>query len=531
MIVQRYAPSDVARQLRPSIPFLVLFGLLFLPQWRRRPTDRWTVPPLPPVLRALSPKDAATRIGIVAFVATIAPFVRGRGVAAAPLPRAGDGADLPVARRRLRLRGTGLAVPRGAGGTRRVRVRAPRRRPQRPVLPRCARRRDSPSSRSAIFLALRAANLSPLFLGFATLAFGAVIDEVAVHVADSSRAGCPVCSSSDRSRCRARALYYLVVPGDLRGRSRCSSRTCGASKTGLALGAMRDSEVGLGALGVDVARLEAHGLLDVGVARRRSAARCCRRADELATPFTYFKFQSLAVPHARGDRRHRELARRVRRGGDLPADPAVRPRAVRPDNVVSTQAIFGDQLEALLPVFFGLGAIALARNPHGLVEQIRSLVHAARPAAADAGACRRGRCGRPLVAVSGGTTLPPRGLPARRREEKDVRERPRSGRWSRVRCAIRRALTPSTIVERWVGSLPEPRRPSASGTGSGTSASRGRARSWIPFEIDVGERSVKVTSHVIIEPDENHAEVYELLLRHNHRARRRRTSRSTARKA
>ncbi len=46
----------------------------------------------------------------------------------------------------------------------------------------------------------------------------------------------------------------------------------------------------------------------------------------------------------------------------------------------------------------------------------------------------------------------------------------------------------------------------------------GEKRSWIPIEIDVGERSVKLTSHVIIEPDEAHADVYAFLLRRNHRA-------------
>jgi hypothetical protein len=46
----------------------------------------------------------------------------------------------------------------------------------------------------------------------------------------------------------------------------------------------------------------------------------------------------------------------------------------------------------------------------------------------------------------------------------------------------------------------------------------GVARQWIPIEIDATERTVKLTSHVIIEPDENHAEVYSLLLRHNHQA-------------
>jgi hypothetical protein len=46
----------------------------------------------------------------------------------------------------------------------------------------------------------------------------------------------------------------------------------------------------------------------------------------------------------------------------------------------------------------------------------------------------------------------------------------------------------------------------------------GVARNWIPVEIEVAERSVKLTSHVIIEPEERQADVYKLLLRHNHRA-------------
>src|SRR5581483_12330694 len=43
----------------------------------------------------------------------------------------------------------------------------------------------------------------------------------------------------------------------------------------------------------------------------------------------------------------------------------------------------------------------------------------------------------------------------------------------------------------------------------------GVARSWIPVEIEVMEKSVKVTSQVIPAPDERHGDVYELLLRHN----------------
>jgi hypothetical protein len=46
----------------------------------------------------------------------------------------------------------------------------------------------------------------------------------------------------------------------------------------------------------------------------------------------------------------------------------------------------------------------------------------------------------------------------------------------------------------------------------------GTARSWIPVEIEAGKRSVKITSHVIIEPEEKVAETYAFLLRRNHAA-------------
>lgn len=46
----------------------------------------------------------------------------------------------------------------------------------------------------------------------------------------------------------------------------------------------------------------------------------------------------------------------------------------------------------------------------------------------------------------------------------------------------------------------------------------GVSRRWIPVELELGDRTLKLTSHVIVEPDENHAEVYDLLLRHNFKA-------------
>src|SRR5581483_6228116 len=40
---------------------------------------------------------------------------------------------------------------------------------------------------------------------------------------------------------------------------------------------------------------------------------------------------------------------------------------------VITRFVFRDQLEALLPVFFGLAAVGLARNPYGTADWIRRL--------------------------------------------------------------------------------------------------------------------------------------------------------------
>lgn len=76
----------------------------------------------------------------------------------------------------------------------------------------------------------------------------------------------------------------------------------------------------------------------------------------------------------------------------------------------------------------------------------------------------------------------------------------------------------SDVVERWIGTLPDEATSERVRDDFWFVRLPGVARKWIGIEIEVGERSVKLTSHVIIEPDENHAEVYALLLRHNHRA-------------
>jgi hypothetical protein len=77
---------------------------------------------------------------------------------------------------------------------------------------------------------------------------------------------------------------------------------------------------------------------------------------------------------------------------------------------------------------------------------------------------------------------------------------------------------PHEAIARWVSRLP------AETTSERVHADLwyvripGVARSWIPVEILVGDRTVKLTSHLIIEPEERQDEVYKLLLRHNHKA-------------
>ena len=74
------------------------------------------------------------------------------------------------------------------------------------------------------------------------------------------------------------------------------------------------------------------------------------------------------------------------------------------------------------------------------------------------------------------------------------------------------------VIERWTTTLPDEATVERVRDDFWYVRVPGVARKWIGIEIESTERSVKVTSHVIIEPDENHADVYSLLLRHNHQA-------------
>jgi branched-subunit amino acid ABC-type transport system permease component len=367
LAVQSYANNEISRQVQPAIPFLVLFGLLFLPQWRRRRTDHWTPPPLPPVISGLSRKDAATRVGIVAVVALVAPFVVGQAwqLQLARVPGmaliflslvvvCGFGGQVSLCQAALAGVGAFIAahlVVAGVPFWLAVIVAG------LSVVP------------IGVFLALRAANLSPLFLGFATLAFGAVIDEV-LFSSQSFSGGLSGVLFPRPHYLASPRVYYLVVLAVF-GVVALLVENLHRSKTGLALAAMRDSEIGVGALGIDAARLRltvfSISALIAGVGGALLSA-----TDNLATPFTYFKLQSLLF-----------LALAVVGGigtwlGAFAGAvmflllPAFVHESIVSNNPL-TRLLFRDQLEAMLPVFFGLAAIGLARNPHGIADAIRRL--------------------------------------------------------------------------------------------------------------------------------------------------------------
>lgn len=77
---------------------------------------------------------------------------------------------------------------------------------------------------------------------------------------------------------------------------------------------------------------------------------------------------------------------------------------------------------------------------------------------------------------------------------------------------------PRTVIERWATALPDPATWERVHADLFYVRLPGTARRWIPIEIEVGERTLKLTSHVIIEPDDRRADVYAFLLRRNHQA-------------
>jgi branched-chain amino acid transport system permease protein len=216
-------------------------------------------------------------------------------------------------------------------------------------------------------LAWRATRLPPLFLGLATLAFAALMDQAVLTNQRFAHGlvGIPFHRPHLVSGDRAYYLFTLAVFA----LAALLATNLRRGRNGLALMAMRDSPVGLASVGASVVRLKLVSfclsafLAGAGGALFAGARGFANSADWL-TPMSEL-FLALAViggisrwPGALLGAAFYELW------------PVVFHQPVFVHNVVF-KAVFHGELEALLPVFFGLGAIGLAQNPNGVVEQTR----------------------------------------------------------------------------------------------------------------------------------------------------------------
>jgi branched-chain amino acid transport system permease protein len=365
-LVQRYASSEVARQLFPSIPFLILFIVLMLPiRWPHRP-EALAPPARFEPQRTQTQRQRSIRLGIIALVAVVPALLVGsewqRNLSTVPpmallflslVLLAGYAGQISLCQ----------AAFAGFGAF----VAAHLVSEQHWPFPFAALVAGLATVPLGALLASRATRLPPLFLGFATLAFTAVMDQVAFT--SQSFSGGLVGIRFERSKIIASPRAYYFAGLLVFALFALLIRNLRNGKTGLALAAMRDTQVGLESTGASIVRLKfvafCLSAFMAGIAGAMFSA-----SYENATPYNYFTIISLLV-----------LALAVigginRWSGALVGAALFQlfaPFLHQPfiqSNFVGRE-IFNGQLEQLLPIFFGLGAIGLAQNPGGIIEQTR----------------------------------------------------------------------------------------------------------------------------------------------------------------
>jgi len=364
-LILRYVSGQLGTQLQPAVPFIVLLGALFLPiRWPDAP-DRAPPPPKRPP-REISFRARTVRVGLIGLamlVPTLFATQQWRGLISGVPPMAMIFLSLVLLSGFAGQISLGQAAFAGFGAL---------------VAAHLVTDHGWPMLLAALMgglvtiplgaiLAFRATKLSPLFLGFATLAFASLMDKLAFNNVSLTNGltGEPIGRPSWAQGPLAYFLFTLVVFG------LCALAVTNIrkGKTGLALAAMRDSPVGVASLGASVARLKfvafCVSAFIAGLAGALYAA-----ASGVASPTYFLQPQSLLI-----------LALAVIGGISTWTGALVgavlfllfAPMFDLPlvHNSYIAQHIFHGQLPALLPVFFGLGAIGLAQNPHGIVEQIR----------------------------------------------------------------------------------------------------------------------------------------------------------------
>jgi hypothetical protein len=78
-------------------------------------------------------------------------------------------------------------------------------------------------------------------------------------------------------------------------------------------------------------------------------------------------------------------------------------------------------------------------------------------------------------------------------------------------------MTEVDIIETYLSGLPSPCTWERVRDGFWYVRIAGTARSWIPIELELGERTLRIESKFCIPPEENQADAYRYLLQHAHR--------------
>jgi len=373
LLVQRYVHGNLATQLRPSVPFLVLFGVLLLPVRWPEPAFATLPKSMPPVVSTR--RATITKFAILAAVVVIPPFLATHALSKLlGIEWQGQLALIPgTALIFLSLvLVTGYAghislcqgALAGIGAFEAAHLMVDHHVPfyaaaflgaLLPVI-------------GGAVLASPAARLPPLFLGLATLAFGAFADQF-IFTSQWFSNGTAGYQLQRPELLRSDRVFFFVglavfavfafLATNLRRR-----------RTGRALAAMRDSPLGLTSLGENTTRLK-FVIFCVSAFAAGVGGAFLAEARNLTTASDFLTLQSfifLALVVIGGISRWP--------GALLSAalfvlSPAIFHQPVFSQNIVF-KTLFHGQLEPLLPAFFGMGAIGLARNPYGLIEQFRS---------------------------------------------------------------------------------------------------------------------------------------------------------------
>ena len=365
-LVQRYVTdTTLSSQLQSSIPFVILFVALLLPiSWPAAPDKPPRAPRAPS--GPVSPEGKALRLGLIVLILIVpalaaTPDWQSRIATVPPMAiiflslvlLSGYAGQVSLAQGAFAGFGAFLAAHLVADHGWPFFLAVPV---------------------AALFtiplgavLASRAARLPPLFLGFATLAFGSLMDQMAFN-SQSFSGGLGGVFFNRPGFVRSSLSYYfatliifgifaLLVTNIRRG------------KTGLALTAMRDSQVAVASTGASVTRLKFVAFC-VSAFIAAFGGALFAGAQNLAQPVNFLELQSLlflALAVIGGI--NRWTGALIGATLFLLAQPAVQLPAVQ--NSFIGKDLFNGQLPELLPILFGLGAIGLAQNPHGVVEQVR----------------------------------------------------------------------------------------------------------------------------------------------------------------